>query len=265
MADESRAIAVAPWTWARLVRDEAPSGVNSRNVVCAMWALRTWADERGIAFPGLRAWSKAARMSINTLRKQIKIATETQWLFAEASAGQGKRWAVPRYRLCVPARLELTETDEKLRASILKLIGDIPFAVSPMVDTPNAAVSPKGDTPNSRRRVGVSTESSETALVCQKNGLVYQPEHVGVSPRLTQKFLEAHEVSSEKRLNGGPEVLNKYGKTKPKDPKPLRLEKAKKLISASPDLADKQLCRMYDISGKDVQRLRRQVNQEMNP
>jgi len=107
--------AVMPWTWARVLRDQGP---RSRDFLCAMLVLRTWMDENGFAYPSNRTWAKAARMSINTLRKHIQTAKDEGWLGVNERGGAGQKWKLNTYRCAVPDAIELTEKDETLATAL---------------------------------------------------------------------------------------------------------------------------------------------------
>jgi hypothetical protein len=147
-ADVMPARAVKPWTWARVLRDHGP---RSRDFICAMLTLRTWMDDNGHAFPSLRTWAAATRMSVNTLTKHYRSALRDGWLGVEQNPEGGQAWKRNCYRAAVPSHIQLPEKDEMLANALISQFGDIHVPVTLERFTDPEGVSRIGDTPSEHK------------------------------------------------------------------------------------------------------------------
>jgi hypothetical protein len=98
-----------------------------------MMALMTYMDSQGFAYPSQRTWTNAARMSRNTLTKQIALARTLGWLGVEERGG-GQSWKQHVYRAAIPDDVVLDEKAEAISDCIASEVGNVePEAGSPSV------------------------------------------------------------------------------------------------------------------------------------
>jgi hypothetical protein len=277
-----------PWTWARILRDHGPK---SRDFICAMLTLRTWMDENGFAYPGLRTWAAGARMAVNTLRKHLDAAVRGGWLGVEVSHSKSHHNI---YRCAVPPDVPLTEKDELLSLALSSQFGDIGDGVSTKSDTPahssDVGVSTRSDTPEEPNALPEALPScmplepraegaSEGLRVSNGASVAYQkgPDRVstdglrvsngadGVSPRLTLKSsLKSLEVLEHPFSEEGAVASDSTGggvrvKTKAKDPEAERKATEKRIQGALakwPDYGDADIAMLARVSLGEVQAAR---------
>jgi hypothetical protein len=119
-------------------------------------------DANGFAFPSLRTWAAAARMSVNTLRKLLETAVAGRWIVVDQRHGREKGWAQNRYRCVVPNEIELSEKDQMLADALVAKVGDIEIGedsrtIASDTDQSSDGVSTHADTPRQSNRDAVST------------------------------------------------------------------------------------------------------------
>lgn len=165
---------VDKWSWPLLLRDQGPMGPESGDFIRAMLTLHTWMNtDTSATFVTLHTWAKGARMGVNTIQRQLKVALETGWLIKQKRRAT-KAHRSPLLRCAAPGHVVLTDMDVEL-ADILKrkdidgeTVSDAPsdtankaVAVSALGDTPNdVAVSVISDTANDKTSVLVAASDT---------------------------------------------------------------------------------------------------------
>jgi hypothetical protein len=139
-----------------MLRDHGPA---QAGILLTLYSIATFMNEVGSAFPAQATIAKASRSSVRTVRRHIKAATEAGWLSVQVARGYGQGWRRHVYRACVPAGLELSEADEKLRDIIVADHGEI--------DDPHPAdqIDDLDETPN-----GSGAEHADTIVTSARRG-----------------------------------------------------------------------------------------------
>lgn len=106
---------VAPWTWARALRDYGP---NAKGFLLAMHTLRTWMNREGSAYPSQKKWANGCRQNVKTVRRHLKCAVENGWLEIASAGRGGQGWRHYEYRATVPDHIALQDKDQELSDGI---------------------------------------------------------------------------------------------------------------------------------------------------
>jgi hypothetical protein len=172
----------------------------------AMLTLRTWMDDTGYAFPGIRTWAKAARISPTTLLKQLELAVGLGWLGVEHWK-KTKAWRQNVYRAAVPDNIQLSEKDLALAQALVADYGEIGAAcndlgVTPRVVQQQPAVTPRVVQQGRAYSDGVPSGDEmlcqEPPLAVPKNGLAVPNQGgFGVPELAVSKFFSESSRSSE--------------------------------------------------------------------
>jgi hypothetical protein len=272
--------AVKAWTWARKIRDSGPA---SRDFLCAMLTLHTFMNANGFTRTGLRTWAKAARMSVNTLRKHVATAERLGWLSTEALQRAGtKAWKCQQYRAAVPEGTDLSEIDQKLSDALLAEHGEVERRVSAMDDTPYDVEEAEtcvthADTPSEAERVSPMDDTPQPSNidhgVSNQSLMVCQTEADGVSKSpftcVTQgdtvvtNRSNKTEVTRHQRkglANAKPWV----DESRETETDAQRSHRISKLIQALPNDTDHQIAKALSVTAEEVSAVRRQCLESIN-
>lgn len=144
--------AVAPWTWAKKLRDHGPS---DPGFLLAMLVLRTYMDESGFAYPGQGTWAKGARKSVRMIQRYIVRAQHDDWLVVGNAGRTGQGWKHNGYRCCVPDWVALGEKDEVLADAVTAIFGEVE-------DTDIVASAPVANATNTTSNAASTTTNTGT-------------------------------------------------------------------------------------------------------
>jgi hypothetical protein len=104
-------VAVKPWTWAKELRDHGPKGERCRDFLCVMYTMRTFMNDDGFTFVGMRRLAHDARMHIRTLKSHLDEAIASGWLSCPGGMQPRRKTT---YRACVPDSIKLDDRDQEL-------------------------------------------------------------------------------------------------------------------------------------------------------
>lgn len=170
---------VPPWLWGVLIRDHGPKDATTR--LC-LYALRTFMDNSGYAFPSQASIAKAACVTEYTAGKKLNDAHRLHWvgIFTHGRSGQG--WRRLAYQACVPDHVAIPDQHEHLVETWASQVGEVevPNDVGDL-DTPVTGTSPT----SAHKVPNLSNEGA-------------QPQHEKVPNDVGTKssFLSSHRKSS---------------------------------------------------------------------
>ena len=253
-----------------MLRDQGPK---SRDLLCALLTLHTFMDPNGFAYPSLRTWAKAARMSTNTLTKHYKAALRDGWLAVEVKPPVGQAWRRNSYRAALPLTIQLPEKDEILSDALISQYGDIENDESCVTqsETPSAsscltyADTPSGASDKSRHE-GVSNGDGSCLKIAPKlsqNG----SEGVSNDPERCLTAGETEVLKSEVLKKVLKKVLNTEGavasdntatglNAKPQEATKAKRERIRKALDGFPDWGDNEIAKIARVSLKEVQQVK---------
>ena len=87
--------AVAPWTWAKALRDHGP---NEQGFLLVMHTLRTYMDRDGLAYPSQQTLARGARMHVRNVRRHLRRAEELHWIETSSAGRTHRDWRHNAYR-----------------------------------------------------------------------------------------------------------------------------------------------------------------------
>jgi len=240
--------AVAPWTWARQLRDHGP---RDRDFLLAMLTLELRMDPDGFAWPGLRLWAADACMAVGTLRKHIATAIRHGWLGIERKRGRKP----DAYRAAVPRALALEARDIELADHLVSRVGEIDESVLAMHDTQELrtrpCVQPMSDTQEqspgfeaSVNRLADACVSTDQAVACQVKDRCVSNPPACVSHAAGSEVLEVSERSHKREegaLTRTPSGIVERLRVRKPEPEPATDQEIRRAIAGFPGWSDHEI------------------------